>query len=160
MERAKGGVLFIDEAYALCRNDEDDYGLEALDTLTKYMEDHRDNLVVIVAGYSKEMVDFINSNPGLSSRFKTFIEFDNYKGDELFQIYNDLFLANDYELSEAAKNKAIIFFKEDNACLSNGRDVRNMFEKTIVKQAKRLNTLTNIKKKDLINILEEDLCFS
>ena len=160
LKKALGGVLFIDEAYSLYRSDDDDFGLEALDTLTKFMEDHRDDLIVIVAGYGKEMVDFINANPGLSSRFKTLITFDNYKGEELFQIFNNFFLSNDYELTEDAKEKAIQHFKEDNVCLSNGRDIRNMFEKTIVKQAKRLNSSPSIDRKDLINICIKDLCLS
>ena len=160
LDKALGGVLFIDEAYSLYRNDDDDFGLEALDTITKYMEDHRDNLIIIVAGYDKEMLDFINANPGLKSRFKTFIEFDDYSGDELFEIFNEFFLANDYELNDEAQHNACVFFKDETVCSSNGRDVRNMFEQTIIKQAKRLNGMPNISKSDLVSIYPTDLCLT
>lgn len=156
LKSALGGVLFIDEAYTICRNDHDDYGYEALDTITKFMEDHRDDLVVIAAGYSKEMIDFISANPGLASRFKTLIYFDDYKGEELFDIFNSFFLANDYRLTEEAKETAQAYFR-DKTCHSNARDARNMFEKTIVKQAKRLDKKKALTKDDLITIVKDDL---
>ena len=158
LNSALGGILFIDEAYSLCRSDDDDYGYEALDTITKFMEDHRDDIVIIVAGYNKEMIDFIDANPGLSSRFKTFITFDDYSGEELFNIFNDFIVSNDYELDTDAKTEARHFFIEEGQCHSNARDVRNMFEKTISKQAKRLNQIDHLLIEDLINIHREDLC--
>ena len=160
LTKALGGVLFIDEAYSLCRSDEDDYGLEALDTITKFMEDHRDNIIIIVAGYSREMMNFVNTNPGLQSRFKTFIEFDDYSGNELFEIFNDFFLTNDYELSDEAREMASTFFRGDTIYTSNGRDVRNMFERCILRQAKRLNDMEHIGKRDLICIESNDLCLT
>ena len=158
LKSALGGVLFIDEAYAVCRGDNDDYGYEALDTITKFMEDHRDDIVIIAAGYGREMMDFINSNPGLSSRFKTFISFDDYSGDELFNIFNDLFVANDYSLSDEAKASAIDFFRNENICHSNARDARNIFEKTLIKQSKRLSSKSKLTQEDLMEIRKEDLC--
>ena len=160
LNSALGGVLFIDEAYSLCRNDDDDYGQEAIDTITKFMEDHRDNIVIIVAGYSKEMVEFINTNPGLKSRFKTFIDFDDYSGDELFEIFSNFFLTNDYELTDEAREVASSFFKGDTTYTSNGRDVRNMFEKSIIIQARRLNSQSRISKRDLISVEANDLCLT
>ena len=157
LNSALGGVLFIDEAYSLCRNDNDDYGYEALDTITKFMEDHRDDLVVIAAGYNREMMDFINSNPGLSSRFKTFINFDDYSGDELYNIFSNFFVDNDYTLDDEASEEAKSFFQQ-HKYTSNARDVRNIFEKTINKQSKRLNLMDHLIKDDLIHIHKEDLC--
>ena len=157
LNSALGGVLFIDEAYALCRNDNDDYGYEALDTLTKFMEDHRDDLVVIAAGYNREMMDFINTNPGLSSRFKTFISFDDYSGDELYNIFTNFFIDNDYVLTPEASEEAKSFFQEHKYS-ANARDVRNIFEKTINRQSKRLNLKSDLVRDDLISISKEDLC--
>ena len=101
IDKAKGGVLFIDEAYSITENDHtDSYGRECLTELTKALEDYRDNLVVIVAGYTEPMRQFFDSNPGLRSRFNTFIEFDDYNADELMQIIKSMCVKEDYSLTE------------------------------------------------------------
>lgn len=111
IERAKGGVLFIDEAYSITENDHADaYGRECLTELTKALEDYRENLVVIVAGYTEPMKKFFASNPGLKSRFNTFIEFDDYDASELFQMVQFMCRTNDYVLDEEVSQKVYSFF--------------------------------------------------
>ena len=157
---ARGGVLFIDEAYALAQKD-DAFGQEAIDTILKAMEDYRDDFVVIVAGYTKPMEKFINSNPGLKSRFNKYIEFPDYTEDELF----DIFLMNcrkyDYELEEDAKKhirELIVLAKlEKPENFANAREVRNLFEKIITKQAKRVKLLDHPSHEDMVRICMEDL---
>lgn len=144
IESAIGGVLFIDEAYAICRNDNDEYGYEALDTLTKCLEDYREDLVVIVAGYKDEMQDFLNSNPGLSSRFKTIISFDDYSNDELMDIFLSLLKDNDYHLDKNAKEVVKEMFHSIDNLNGNGRSVRNLFEDIVRHQARRVNGLSDI----------------
>lgn len=163
VEQALGGILFIDEAYTLTANKgEGDFGQEAVDTLLKAMEDHRDNLVVIVAGYPDLMEEFLNSNPGLRSRFNKFIFFDDYNPDELFEILLGMAKKQDYELSEKAKEKAKEYFVQ--ACanktenFANAREVRNYFEKAVARQATRLvNHINSIDEKMLVTIEPEDL---
>ena len=157
IESAIGGVLFIDEAYAICRNDNDEYGYEALDTLTKCLEDHREDLVVIVAGYKEEMQDFLNSNPGLSSRFKTIISFDDYSNEELLDIFLSLLKDNDYHLDKEAKKVVKEMFKNIDNLDGNGRSVRNLFEDIIRHQARRVNSLENISVECLSEIKACDL---
>ena len=134
IERAKGGVLFIDEAYSITENDHtDSYGRECLTELTKALEDYRDDLVVIVAGYTDPMIRFFDSNPGLKSRFNTFIEFEDYGTDELIQILCKMCENEDYELDQSAlatikSNIDQIIVKKDNQ-FANGRFIRNLFEK-------------------------------
>lgn len=157
IDSAVGGVLFIDEAYAICRNDNDDFGYEALDTLTKCLEDYRENLVIIVAGYQKEMADFISNNPGLNSRFKTIISFDDYSSSELYDIFVSLVKDNDYHLDKDAKKVAKEYFSSIKKLEGNGRAVRNLFEETIRFQAKRVNSLETISIESLSEIKAEDL---
>ncbi len=165
VESAIGGVLFIDEAYAICRNDNDEYGYEALDTLTKLLEDHRNDLVVIVAGYKDEMQDFLDANPGLSSRFKTIISFDDYSNEELLDIFMSLVKDNDYHLNKEAKKRVREMFKSIDNLSGNGRSVRNLFEDIIKLQARRLNdsddisvdTLSEIKECDLLAVSDQYL---
>ena len=144
IESAIGGVLFIDEAYAICRNDNDEYGYEALDTLTKCLEDYREDLVVIVAGYKDEMQDFLNANPGLSSRFKTIISFDDYTNEELLDIFLSLLKDNDYHLDKEAKKVVKEMFQSIDNLNGNGRSVRNLFEDIVRHQARRINGLSDI----------------
>lgn len=163
VEQALGGILFIDEAYTLTvKKGEGDFGQEAVDTLLKAMEDNRDNLVVIVAGYPDLMDEFLNSNPGLRSRFNKFIFFDDYKPDELFQILLGMAKKQDYVLSEAAKVKAKEYFEQ--ACanktenFANAREVRNYFEKAVSKQATRLvKNINSIDEQMLLTIEADDL---
>ena len=143
IDSAMGGVLFIDEAYTLTSQKEgEDFGQEAVDTLLKRMEDNRDDLIVIVAGYTKEMEDFINSNPGLKSRFNKFIEFPDYTGAEMYKIFTDMCDAHDYGLDAEADAYVKDYFLDlslnhgDN--FANGREVRNYFERTVERQAGRV----------------------
>lgn len=143
---ALGGVLFIDEAYALTAGkSKEDFGYEAVDTLLVEMENHRDDLAVIVAGYPKPMKQFLSSNPGLKSRFNKFIDFPDYTPEELFVIFEGMCSKNGYVLNEAAQEKAKTIFKDLYAHrdenFANGRTVRNFFEKVMTKQANRLASL-------------------
>jgi SpoVK/Ycf46/Vps4 family AAA+-type ATPase len=143
INRAKGGVLFIDEAYSITENNHSDsYGRECLTELTKALEDYRDDLVVIVAGYSEPMKQFFESNPGLKSRFNTFIEFGDYSADELMDILNMLAEKNSYKLSPELRITIKTFFeeaiKQNEKNFSNGRLSRNIYESLIMEHAKRV----------------------
>jgi ATPase family associated with various cellular activities (AAA)/AAA lid domain len=139
-DEAMGGVLLIDEAYALARGGERDFGREAIDTLVKLIEDRRDALAVIAAGYPDEMSDFIDSNPGLRSRFPKTIEFADYSSEELVKIFTGLCKKNRYEPTDDALVAARTFFdKQDRTKgFGNGRVARNMFESAVAAQASRL----------------------
>ena len=141
IEKAKGGVLFIDEAYALTSRGSNDYGQEAVDTLLKAMEDNRDDLIVIVAGYIELMEEFIHSNPGLESRFNRFMDFPDYTLDEMTDIFLMRCDQSGYTLEECAKETLRDILKEKSADVKgfgNARGVRNLFEKAIAAQADRL----------------------
>ncbi len=139
---ALGGVLFIDEAYSLYRGREDSFGLEAIDTLVKGMEDHRDELVVVLAGYSKEMADFLKANSGLASRFANPIEFPDYTAAELVHITHLQASSKGYRLAEGCNTKLRGYYEkkqaEDPAKNGNGRMARNLLEAAILRQARRL----------------------
>lgn len=161
IERAKGGVLFIDEAYSITENEQSDsYGKECLTELTKALEDYRDDLVVIVAGYTKPMYQFFESNPGLKSRFNTFIEFDDYDADELLEILLSICLSNDYILTEDLKKKVYFYFVEqlDKKAddFANGRFVRNIYDDLVMNHARRTAKLNKPTKEDLSIIILED----
>ena len=158
---AKGGVLFIDEAYALSQNVGNDYGAEAVNTLLKRMEDFRDDFAVVVAGYDEPMQVFIDSNPGLRSRFNRYFHFDHFSPDELFAIFEIYCKKSDFILTEEAKEKLkdtfeLLYEKRDDS-FGNARVIRNVFEKVIQKQANRIVTLKRISKKALRTITEEDI---
>lgn len=142
IKSALGGVLFIDEAYSLCRNKQDIFGLEAVDALVKGIEDNRDKLVVILAGYTQEMTDFIENNPGLKSRFPNVIEFPDYSSEEMYQIALIAAKEKGYRISETCHDKLIASFDKSQIKgkndAGNGRLVRNMVESAILKQAKRI----------------------
>lgn len=142
VKSALGGVLFIDEAYSLYRGEDDSFGLEAIDTLVKCIEDNRDNLIVILAGYSKEMEDFLESNSGLKSRFPNIIDFPDYTADELAAIAKITAKSKGYEIDEAVIAPMKEFFAEVQATnareAGNGRLVRNKVEEAILNQSKRL----------------------
>ena len=145
---AMNGVLFIDEAYSLIKaNTNNDFGQEAIDTLLKYMEDKRDRLAVIVAGYTQPMQEFINSNPGLESRFTRIIQFNDYSTDELMQIFTHLYQKDRYELTPEAEKKLRATIEQLNANknerFGNGRTIRNLFEKVVERQAVRIATNPN-----------------
>ncbi|MGW6282179.1 AAA family ATPase [Kribbella sp. NPDC055071] len=158
---AVGGVLFIDEAYSLTSGDTgaDQYGREAVDTLVKEMEDRRDDLVVIVAGYPEPMATFIEANPGLASRFRTTIEFDDYSNDELIDILGGLSEAADYELVPEAleKFREILTATPRDRSFGNGRFARNVLEAAIGRQAWRLRDVTAPTTDQLRQILPADL---
>ncbi|MGY6650732.1 right-handed parallel beta-helix repeat-containing protein [Amycolatopsis sp. TRM77291] len=144
-EEAKGGVLFIDEAYTLTRlaGSGGDFGQEAIDTLVPLMEEHRDEVAVIVAGYTGEMVDFLAANPGLASRFGKTIEFENYSPDELLAIFGRMASAGDYELDPAAGPVLTGHFRRVSGDVNfgNARDARLLFEKARTAQSQRLRLL-------------------
>ena len=142
IESALGGVLFIDEAYSLYRGEQDSFGLEAIDTLVKGMEDHRDELVVILAGYTREMETFLTANSGLASRFPNRIEFPDYTAEELLQITRVLAKNKGYTLAEACTEPLLGYYarwqESDARTAGNGRLARNTLEKAIFHQSRRL----------------------
>ncbi|WP_414942049.1 right-handed parallel beta-helix repeat-containing protein [Amycolatopsis sp. cmx-11-51] len=144
-EEAKGGVLFIDEAYTLSRlaGSGGDFGQEAIDTLVPLMEEHRDEVAVIVAGYTGEMVDFLAANPGLASRFGKTIEFENYSPDELLSIFGRMAAAGDYELDQSADLVLLEYFRRVSGGVNfgNARDARRLFEGARKAQSQRLRLL-------------------
>jgi len=161
IKKALGGVLFIDEAYSLASGGENDFGREAIETILKAMEDHRDELIVIVAGYTGPMEKFINSNPGLESRFNKYIFFPDYNGGQLMEMFRIRCKKNGYTLTEETDKAALEMFNElyENRSenFGNGRDVRNCFEDMIVRQSNRVAQMENPGKEDLMAVLPEDL---
>jgi hypothetical protein len=153
---AAGGVLFIDEAYSLAG---DQYGTEAVDTLVKEMEDRRDDLVLIVAGYPDPMVLFIAQNPGLASRFRTTIEFSDYTDDELVEIFTDLAHAADYDVTPECRNRfeTILFATPRGPSFGNGRFARNQLEAAIGRHAWRLRDVAEPTVAQLKELIAEDL---
>ena len=155
IDEAMGGILFIDEAYTLAKG-ENDFGQEAIDTLLKAMEDHRDEFIVIVAGYDEPMEAFLQSNPGLKSRFNEYIHFDDYSEEELFMIFRLLCEQNDFrmdlETQETLKTylNDLCIHKPDN--FANGREMRNLFDKSKSAHANRLASLNEISDEDLFTL--------
>ena len=168
VERAKGGILFIDEAYALASGkQEGDFGKEAIDILNKAMEDYRDDLIVIAAGYHDEMQDFLDANPGLRSRFNRTIEFPNYNADELVTIMINRAAKLDYEFSDDAIKFVKEKFENVLSCppenFGNARSVRNYLDRAINNQANRLVNEANFKEDELMliklcDVEHEELC--
>ncbi len=159
-ESAIGGVLFIDEAYTLTNGSENDFGFEAVDTILKAMEDNRDDLVVIVAGYTELMEDFIDSNPGLRSRFNKYIRFDDYTADEMVGIFELQCKKSCYTLSEDARAELVSYFaavSEAAGEFGNARGVRNVFEKILTAQANRLAACPDVTREMLMEITLEDV---
>ena len=161
IEKAKGGVLFIDEAYALSSGkSENDFGGEAIETLRKAMEDNRDDLVVIVAGYTDLMEDFIDSNPGLNSRFNRYLYFDDYSVDEMMRIFMLQCDKNCYRLSGEDAESALRALLEDASRdddFGNARGVRNLFEKILIAQANRLAAADLVTRDGLMTITADDI---
>ena len=159
IEKAMGGVLFIDEAYALNGRSENDFGQEAIDTILKAMEDHRDDLVVIVAGYTDLMDRFIHSNPGLESRFNRFLLFDDYTIDEMVEIFRMQCKKGCYQLTEEAQPLIRDYIAEESAddSFGNARGVRNLFEHVLVAQNNRLAAMEKITREDLMTITADDV---
>ena len=158
IEKAMGGVLFVDEAYALNGRSENDFGQEAIDTLLKAMEDHRDDLVVIVAGYTDLMDKFIHSNPGLESRFNRFLLFEDYTVDEMMGIFK-MRCGKGYVLAPDAEPLVRDYIAEESAdgSFGNGRGVRNIFEHILVAQNNRLAKMDSVTRDDLMTLTADDV---
>ena len=160
IQEAMGGILFIDEAYMLNQKDEN-FGQEAIDTILKAMEDHRDEFIVIVAGYTQLMKEFVESNPGLKSRFNKFFEFPDYTVDELQAIFELQCKKYQYKLTEeadkAVREEIIRLEESKGENFANAREVRNLFEKIIANQAARVSALEDVDEETLSTITIEDL---
>lgn len=159
VKKALGGVLFIDEAYSLANGDE--YGNEAIDTLLKLMEDHRDDFVVVVAGYPKLMDKFLASNPGLASRFNQTIEFKDYSSEELFEIFEYMCHSSTYEFDDEIKP---FLMEKFNECLKNqketfgnARTVRNIFERSLLFHASRIINMQTYDKEQMSLLSKADV---
>jgi stage V sporulation protein K len=161
VQKALGGVLFIDEAYSLARGGDKDFGREAIDTLVKQMEDHHRDFILILAGYPKEMDHFLRLNPGLKSRFPFHVPFQDYSPNELMQIAGQILKEKEYELTDEAKRKLRIHLQkicyERPYHFSNGRYVRNVMEESIRRQSVRLLPKSDCTIDDLLQITGEDL---
>ena len=163
VKSAFGGILFIDEAYSLAPDvgSGNDFGREAIETLLKMMEDHRDDLIVIVAGYSGHMERFIKSNPGLESRFNRYFMFEDYNSDELYDIFSSMCAKSEYILNEDAAEFAREHFREiydmRDENFGNARHVRNIFENIVSVHSDRVSALENHTREDLTTVLRDDL---
>ncbi len=162
IQKALGGVLFIDEAYALANQDSpNDFGKEAVEALLKGMEDNRADLIVIVAGYTELMGKFINSNPGLESRFNKYFYFEDYQGHQLMEIFESMCKKNGYTLDEEtaayAREGFRALYDERDENFGNARDVRNIFERAISRQSDRVAAMETPKKEDLMALTKADL---
>ena len=165
IQEAMGGVLFIDEAYALVNRDDDSYGKEAIETILKAMEDHRDSLVVIVAGYDELMHKFIDSNPGLASRFNKYFNFPDYTGEEMLKIFRRFCKSNGYSIggddADIIHGRFSDIYANRKENFGNARLVRNIFEKAIQHQADRLAVTDGIiSDHDLAALIGEDIDFA
>ena len=162
VQKAIGGVLFIDEAYALVNAENvNDFGHEAIEVLLKNMEDHRKDLIVIVAGYTDRMEQFIHSNPGLESRFNKYFFFEDYDGPQLMNIFRSMCKKNGYTLSEEGETfmekDLQELYEERDENFGNARDVRNLFEQAVARQADRVSQLEAPTKEQLMELRPEDL---
>ena len=161
VNKAIGGVLFIDEAYTLKSSGEDSFGQEAIDTLLKLMEDHRDDLAVIVAGYTSPMNSFLQSNPGLLSRFNRFLDFEDYDPNELLEIFKKFAQKDGFLLEPESemflRNALGVLYTDRDQTFGNGRLVRNIFEQCIAKHASRVAQMSEISDEDLIILKYEDV---
>ena len=158
-DRADGGVLLIDEAYALVRGSDQDFGREAIDTIVKLVEDRRDRLVVIAAGYPVEMDEFVSANPGLKSRFPKTLAFPDYTTDELLQIFQSLCDDGHYLCDADAKRRVGLYLESQPRVkgFGNGRLVRNLFEDTVARQASRVVEIDDPTDIDLVMLLPADI---
>ena len=161
IESARGGVLFIDEAYSITENDQtDSYGRECLTELTKALEDYRDDLVVIVAGYTEPMNSFFESNPGLKSRFNKFIEFEDYSANDLINILKSICHQNDYILADELLDSLNQFFGEEvsrkSEHFANGRLARNIYDDLVMNHARRVVSINNPSDEDLTKLKLQD----
>ena len=158
-DRALGGFLLIDEAYALARGGDRDFGQEAIDTLVKLIEDHREDIVVVAAGYPDEMAEFVDSNPGLRSRFPKTIQFPDYTNEELLQIFESQCKKASYTVGAAAKDRVLTFFAAQtrDKGFGNGRLARNLFEAAIGRQATRIVSMKEHTDETLVTLTADDI---
>ncbi|MGF2615750.1 stage V sporulation protein K [Rossellomorea vietnamensis] len=164
VKKAMGGILFVDEAYSLGRGGEKDFGKEAIDTLVKHMEDKQHEFILILAGYSREMDQFLTLNPGLHSRFPLVFQFQDYTIEQLMEIGRRMLNEKEYELSTDAERKIRDHLLQAKtaispAAFSNGRYVRNVIEKSIRSQAMRLLMQNSYERNELMTIRSNDLIF-
>ena len=160
LEQASGGVLFIDEAYSLAKGGDNDFGKEAIDTIVKFMEDNRDNLIIILAGYSIEMQTFLKTNSGLSSRFPTIINFPNYTPYELLTIIKGMYTKDHYSLGNGVEEKLLQKFQESMAStdnFGNGRYARNLYEQSIRNLSLRVSMSGIFTKETLTTVMPDDI---
>lgn len=161
VDKATGGVLFIDEAYALKERDDDSFGQEAIDTLLKFMEDRRDDLVVVVAGYTQKMNDFLSANPGMQSRFNKYIAFADYSPGELLSIFHRFANTTGFRLAAEADMHLLrlftVLYEKRSDTFGNGRLARNIFEMSISNQANRIVALANVDESVLSTIEADDI---
>ena len=162
VQKAIGGVLFIDEAYALVNQESsNDFGREAIEVLLKNMEDHRDDLIVIVAGYTNLMEKFIHANPGLESRFNKYIFFEDYDQEQLTDIFRSMCRKNGYTLTaegeETVQSELEALYQGRDENFGNAREVRNLFEKAVSRQCDRVAGLEHPTKEQLMELLPQDL---
>lgn len=161
LKKAYGGILFIDEAYSLARGGEKDFGKESIDVLVKAMEDHKDELILILAGYQKEMENFIQTNPGLRSRFPIHIEFPDYTQQELLQIAEQMCARRQYKLNQESRPALVKMLYQTQHQIGEGfgnaRTVRNIIEKAIRRQAVRLIMKPSLTRQDLMTLEPSDL---
>ncbi|MEO6125718.1 MAG: AAA family ATPase [Ilumatobacteraceae bacterium] len=159
LESSLGGMLLIDEAYSLARGGADDFGREAIDTLVKFMEDHRDDIGIVAAGYPTEMQEFVDTNPGLKSRFTKTINFADYTDDELIRIFENLGEKNHYALTDDARLKlrAILAATSRDRGFGNARLIRNLFEEAVGRQAQRLASWEEPTDEQLTTLIADDL---
>ncbi len=159
LQSALGGMLLIDEAYALARGGDNDFGREAIDTLVKFMEDHRDDLAIVAAGYTAEMVDFIDANPGLKSRFTRTISFPDYSDHELVAIFLALGEKSQYVCSDDALGRVRHFVSVEPRTrgFGNARFVRNLFETAVAHQAQRVAPLSDPFDEQLTTLTAADI---
>jgi len=163
IQKAMGGILFIDEAYSLARGGEKDFGKEAIDTLVKHMEDNHNDFVLILAGYPHEMERFLSLNPGLKSRFPFILDFQNYDVDQLMKIAKQMVVEREYQLTKEAEWKLQTHLVKQTQTnirnFSNARYVRNIVEHAIRLHAVRLVSKDQFSAEDLIQLTGNDLCF-
>lgn len=158
LQKAAGGVLFVDEAYSLARGGDKDFGREAIDALVKGMEDHRERLVVVLAGYPREMAAFLAMNPGLRSRFPLVVHFEDYTAAELILIAERMCARKDYRLTEAARDRfRALVAARGNRLPGNARDVRNVLERSMRRQALRLQGRVSVSPRELMEITASDI---
>lgn len=160
LEQARGGVLFIDEAYSLAKGGINDFGHEAVDTIVKFMEDNRDDILIILAGYSREMQDFLNMNSGLSSRFPTIIDFPDYAPEDLLLIIKGMYAKENYVIGDGVEDRLLAKFQEARTStdtFGNGRYARNLCEESIRNQSLRVSMSGVFTKETLTTIMPEDI---